>query len=297
MPAEGVDPCRHEDILSYEEITTFVRLVRAHFNVEKVRITGGDPLARRDIEQFVGMLSKLGIGEITLSTNGQLLAEKAASLKKAGLKRVNISLDSLRDATFREISRGGSLEKTLAGIEAARDFKLDPVKLNMVVIRGMNDNEATDILAFALARGCEVRFIELMPIAFAKDKFNERFVASDEVRERLSRKFTIEPAGEMLGSSSKMYTARDGSGRSGTVGFISSYTVPFCSGCRRLRLTADGRLVGCLARENCVSVKPFLRAASGPDERALVDAVREALTQKRSDRRFARETSMAATGG
>jgi cyclic pyranopterin phosphate synthase len=294
MPAEGVPLCGRDEILSYEEIAALVACLRDEFGLSKVRVTGGEPLVRPNVERLIGMLSDLGVTDIALTTNGVRLAEMAAALKGAGLHRVNVSLDSLSPDTFRRLTRGGDLRATLSGIAAAVTHGLRPLKLNTVVIRGVNDAELPDLVAFAFREHCEIRFIELMPIGPGAGLYPDGFMSSTAVREALSGYFALEPALPEYGSSARRYGVTDASGRRGTVGFISSCSEPFCAECARLRVTADGRLIGCLARNGGISVREMLRAG---DTEAVCDAARAVLGAKRVDRLFAQGMAMASIGG
>jgi cyclic pyranopterin phosphate synthase len=279
-----------------------VRLVsllhRAH-GVRRVRFTGGEPLLRRDLPELVAAIAALGIPELALTTNAQLLAPRAAVLRAAGLQRINISLDSLRPETFARVSRGGVLAHTLEGIHAAQSTGLGPVKLNMVVLRGVNDTEVADLLHFALRTGCHVRFLELMPIGVAAPDFAERFVCAEEIRHRLDEAdFAWTPMPWALGETSRDWRVRDGDGRETICGFIAPTTEPFCEGCRRLRLTAEGRLHGCLARSSEHDLTPLLAA---PDDAAtrqqLTETLAAALAQKHGERFSGGVASMASVGG
>lgn len=294
MPPEGITPCGRDEILSYEEIAALVGCLQADFGVATVRITGGEPLARAGLERLIGMLADLSVPDLALTTNGLRLAELAPALKAAGLNRVNVSLDSLSPETFRRMTRGGDLQATLAGIAAAKQNGLFPLKLNTVAIREINDTELCDIVAFAIREGCEARFIELMPIGPGAELFREGFLPSEEVREILSVHFTLEPLGASRGSSARRYTVVDRDGNRGTVGLIASCSDPFCGECARLRVTADGRLIGCLARNGGISVRDRLRAGSLA---SVPEAVRCVLTAKRADRTFAQPKTMASIGG
>jgi cyclic pyranopterin phosphate synthase len=214
----------------------------------------------------------------------------AGTLRQAGLHRINISLDSLDPATFAAITRGGQLERTLDGIDAARRAGLDPVKLNTVVLRGENDHKAAALVRFAIEHGCQVRFLELMPIGVAAAGFVERFVPSAEVRERLSRDFTLTPLPVDPHATSRNFVADDGRGGRASVGFISPSSEPFCAGCRRLRLTATGLLIGCLARPGGISIV-------GCGDQALSAAVGQALGMKRRDATFLQPSAMVGIGG
>jgi cyclic pyranopterin phosphate synthase len=297
MPHGGIEPHRSEDTLNYEEIRTFVEGLRRYFDLEKVRITGGEPLLRRDIDRLIAMISRLGIPDIAMTTNGQLLAGQAPALRGSGLSRVNISLDSLDSERFRHLTRGGVLSLTLSGIEAALGCDLKPVKLNMVVMRGINDSEVVDMLSFAMERGCQMRFLELMPIGNARNRFDRLFVSSGEVRANLEKVFAVEPLTPVAGITSKDCIVRDRSGRTAIVGFISPYSSPFCQDCRRLRLTADGYLMGCLAQENKINIRSLLDLHNMQARGGLKRAVESALTQKRNGHAFENQQPMVSVGG
>ncbi len=297
MPEEGIKAVRPEDILSYEEIIVLVAHLQETFSLDKVRITGGEPLLRPGIEKLVNLLAELEIPDIALTTNGQLLEDLAPVLKKSGLHRVNLSLDSLNPTTFHNLTRGGSLKKTLAGIDSARRQDLSPVKLNMLVMRGINDFEVEAMLSFGLANNCRVRFLELMPIGIAAVNFDELFVSSEEVRSRLANSFTITPLPPRTGETSRTYLAEDRSGRQAECGFISPCTEPFCAGCHRLRLTSTGHLIGCLADEHGIYIRPFIGSSQVRDHEGLTDAVERALALKRNKHLFERRRPMAAVGG
>ena len=296
-PENGSAKVAREEVLSYEEITRFVTVMQAQYGLTQVRLTGGEPLLRAGLDRLVAMLAQAGAADLALTTNGQQLAEMAGPLRQAGLNRINISLDSLSPATFAAITHGGILENTLAGIVAARRAGLDPVKLNMVVMRGENDREVADLVRFAAAHSCQVRFLELMPIGVAATGFEERFVSSAEVLEKLAGEFAMTELPVDPRSTSRNFVAEDQSGRWTTIGFISPSSQPFCAGCRRLRLTAAGVLLGCLARPTGIPIAPLLRSGSEPDAEALVAAVEQALGMKRSDSEFVQPQAMLGIGG
>jgi len=296
-PENGSAKVAREEVLSYEEITRFVTVMQAQYGLTQVRLTGGEPLLRVGLDRLVGMLAEAGTADLALTTNGQRLAEMAGPLRQAGLNRINISLDSLSPATFAAITHGGILENTLAGIVAARRAGLDPVKLNMVIMRGENDREVADLVRFAVAHGCQVRFLELMPIGVAVTGFEERFVSSAEVLEKLARELALTALPVDPRSTSRNFVAEDQSGRWTTVGFISPSSQPFCAGCRRLRLTATGVLLGCLARPTGIPIARLLRSGSEPDAEVLVAAVEQALGMKRSDSEFVQPQAMLGIGG
>jgi cyclic pyranopterin phosphate synthase len=296
MPATGAPKVAREDMLSYEEIVRFVHVLKGRYELAQVRLTGGEPLVRLEIDRLVAMLAAEGVSDLALTTNGQQLAGLAGRLKRAGLSRINISLDSLNPVTFATVTRGGILEKTLAGIAAALQAGLRPVKLNVVVMRGRNDHEVAGLVRFAIENDCQIRFLELMPIGVAAAGFEDHFVSSAEVRERLLREFTltalpVDPIG-----TSRNSVAQDQGGRTAIIGFISPYSEPFCAGCWRLRLTATGVLIGCLARSGEIPLAPLLRT-SAPNADAVGAAVEEALSMKRRNGEFIQPRAMVGIGG
>ncbi|MEI6148576.1 MAG: GTP 3',8-cyclase MoaA [bacterium] len=294
MPPEGVPLLGRDEILSYEEITALVACLQEEFGLTKVRITGGEPLVRPDIERLVAKLADLGIPDLALTTNGLHLAEMAPLLRRAGLRRVNVSLDSISHDTFRRLTGGGDLQAVLDGITTALDVGLRPLKLNTVVIRGVNDNELRDLVEFGLRRDCEVRFIELMPIGPGAPLSANGFISSEAVQRSLSSHFTFHPLGMESGESASRYSVVSAEGRRGTVGFISSCSAPFCGTCARLRVTADGRLIGCLARDGGVPIRETLRAG---DRTSIAAVVRRVLSGKTADRIFEQNMAMASIGG
>lgn len=296
-PENGGAKAAREEVLSYEEIARFVAAIGAQYGITQVRLTGGEPLLRAGLDRLVAMLAAGGAADLALTTNGQRLAEMAGPLKRAGLNRINISLDSLSPATFAAITHGGILENTLAGIAAALRAGLDPVKLNMVVMRGENDHEVAGLVRFAIGHGCQVRFLELMPIGVAATGFRDRFVSSAEVLERLADEFALTELPIDPRSTSRNFVAEDQSGRWTTIGFIPPSSRPFCAGCRRLRLSATGVMLGCLARPVGIPIASLLRSGSDLDAEALVTAVEEALGMKRMDSQFVQPQEMMGIGG
>ena len=272
MPASGVSWQPHADVLRYEEIIRVVHAA-AGVGVKKVRLTGGEPLVREGIVDLVGALSAVpGIDEITLTTNGALLPRYATALVRAGLARVNVSLDTLRPDRFRQITRVGSLDDTLSGIAAAQEAGLVPIKLNAVVMRGVNDDEVADLAAKAL-EGFQVRFIEWMPIGTPDEDFVSRFVSGDEVRARIEEALgSLEPLREE--GPARVYRLPGVPG-GGEVGFIAAFSRPFCATCNRIRLTADGKLRPCLLSPVEIDVRGALRAGASDDEirRLIVEGI------------------------
>ncbi len=263
MPAQGVSHKQHADILTYEEIEKVVRTA-AELGINRIRLTGGEPLVRRNIVGLAAALSKIpGIEDLSATTNGSLLESLAEPLAKAGLKRVNVSLDTLDAAKFKRITRGGSLEQVLRGIRAAEAAGLTPVKINAVVVRGVNDDELVDLARLTLENAWQVRFIELMPVGNLQDwgegfpPFGERYLSVQEIRKRLAP-LDLQPVDYNNGNGpARVYQAK---GAAGTVGFISPLGEHFCETCNRLRLTADGRLRSCLLKDTEISIREPLLA-------------------------------------
>ncbi len=263
MPAEGVRPLEHKEILSYEEITKVVR-VAVSLGVRKIRITGGEPLARRNVTYLIASLAKVdGIEDMSLTTNGVLLPEYAQELVDAGLNRVNVSLDSLRPERYRAMTRGGEIGRVLLGIEAADKAGLTPVKINMVPIRNLNDDEIEDFARMTLNSHYHVRFIEFMPIG-ANDFWNQdRYISADEIRAMVGRVGPLVPVKFRRTGPARYFRFENAPG---VIGFISALTHHFCNDCNRLRLTADGKLRPCLFSETEIDLKPALRGSFSEKE-------------------------------
>jgi cyclic pyranopterin phosphate synthase len=274
MPDGGVRALSHKDILRYEEILTIVKAA-AELGIEKVRLTGGEPLVRAGLPDLVRMLAGVrGIDDIALTSNGVLLADQAAALKEAGLRRINISLDTLKPERFRQITRCGELADTLKGIEAAKTAGLNPVKINMVVMAGVNDDEIPDFAAKTIKDGWNVRFIELMPMS--GDATAGKLVPVSAMRRRIEKLGKLEPAQAIAGNGPAKYFRLPGA--TGTIGFITPVTEHFCFDCNRLRLTADGKLRPCLLSEQEIDLREPLRHGATPAE--LKDLIREAIASK-----------------
>lgn len=245
-----------KEILSFEEIVKFLNLA-THWGIKHVRVTGGEPLVRRNIVSLVKMLSSVpGIEELTMTTNGLRLAELALPLKEAGLSRINVSLDSLDRRKFSEITGCDELGEVLRGIAAARRVGLDPIKVNMVLLKGFNEEEIFHFVSFALENCLLVRFIEHMPINEIGGK--RWYIPNTEVRERIQKKWgPLEPVDSSAGKGPAHYFRVNK--RQPTLGFISPLSEPFCDSCNRLRLTADGKLRSCLLSGFEVDLKGVLR--------------------------------------
>ncbi|HKQ60650.1 MAG TPA: GTP 3',8-cyclase MoaA [Candidatus Polarisedimenticolaceae bacterium] len=262
MPQEPVWFDRAE-ILRYEEILRLVRIA-LDCGVRKVRLTGGEPLVRRDVARLVALLAaEPRLEDLALTTNGVLLEAHAAELAAAGLRRVNVSLDTLDPARFARLTRRPALERVLRGIAAAVAAGLGPIKVNTVLVRGINDDEAEPLVAHAREHGWELRFIEYMPLDNERAWDPARVVSGAELRERIHARWPLEPDRPAdPHAPAARWRFRDGRG---AVGFIDSVTAPFCASCSRLRLTADGRLRVCLYDDRETDLKAPLRAGA-PDE-------------------------------
>jgi cyclic pyranopterin phosphate synthase len=281
MGPDGVPARRHEEILTYEEILR-VAAAAVPLGIDRFRVTGGEPLVRRGVVGLVGRLSALqGVREVTMTSNGLLLPELAVPLREAGLARINLSLDTLRPDVYRTLTRGGSLADALAGLAAALRAGMAPVKLNVVLIKGMNDGEVEDFAALAATYALVVRFIELMPLGESHSWAGVRQVPESVILARLTRRGRLLPLTGVPGNGPAVYyrwtprrrvaapelpgvsPAGDGTA---TLGLISALSRPFCHTCNRLRLTADGKLHGCLAKEDGVDLRAALRRGAGPEE-------------------------------
>jgi GTP 3',8-cyclase len=282
MPEEGMKWLPRDEILSFEEITRVVEAA-ASVGVYKIRLTGGEPLVRGDIDVLTGMVAKVaGITDLALTTNGTRLAELAGPLARAGLKRINISLDTMDAAKFKAIARRHELHEVLEGIAAASRAGLKPLKINMVVLGGLNDDEVAAFAAMTVQQDVEVRFIEYMPLEEAKGcamgsgKFS--FIPNAISRERIEARFgkldVLESGATMKGPAEVMRIK----GAAGKLGFISAMSAPFCRNCDRLRLTANGELRSCLLDGGGMSLKPILRDGGSNDD--LIAAFRKAANLK-----------------
>jgi cyclic pyranopterin phosphate synthase len=275
MPVGGVCLLSHDDILRYEEILTIARAA-AELGIDKIRLTGGEPLVRGGLPDLVRMLAGIKtINDISLTTNGTMLARCAEELKSAGLNRVNISLDSLKPDRFKAITRSDAeLSDVLKGIEAAHKAGLEPVKLNTVVIPGVNDDEILDFAKKTVNEGWHVRFIELMP--FVGETENPQFVAASEMKKIIEKLGKLEPCLPTVGNGPAKYFKLPKA--KGTIGFITPISEHFCFNCNRLRLTADGKLKPCLLSAYEVDLKGPLRAGVGAE--GLKKLIEEAVANK-----------------
>ncbi len=274
MPPEGISLMPHDDILRYEEIC-LVAKAAAELGFTKLRLTGGEPLVRAGLPDLVAMLAEIkGIEDLAVTTNGVLLGRYAAELKKAGLHRINISLDSLRPERFHEITRMGKLEDVMKGIEAAKEAGLNPVKINMVVIRGTNDDEIPQFARLTLSDAWHVRFIEFMPF-MEKGKQNHLLVPVSEMTERIESLGKLEPALPNGVGPAKYYRLP---GAKGTIGFISPVSDCFCQKCNRMRLTANGKLRPCLFSDDEIDLRGSLRQGATVED--IKHLIRQAVAAK-----------------
>ena len=270
MPAQGLQWLPTPDLLTTAELTRLGRLAVERLGVERIRLTGGEPLLRRDLEEVIASLATLrttsgGKPDIALTTNGLGLEKRAVALRKAGLGRVNVSIDSLDPQDYAAITRRDRLADVLAGIAAADAAGLHPVKLNALQLRGINDDEAPDLLAFAMDHGYELRFIEQMPLDAGHTWRRDSMVTAAETMARLGEHFTLTPLPGRGAAPAERFLVDGGPA---TVGIIASVTAPFCGACDRLRLTADGQLRNCLFTTKESDLRTPMREGAGDEELA-----------------------------
>jgi cyclic pyranopterin phosphate synthase len=255
MPAVGVPKLQHSDILSFEEMLRVSR-VAISLGIRKIRITGGEPLVRKNLAEFLANLALIdGIEELVLTTNGLLLREYASELRRAGVQRLNVSLDSLKPETFAALTRGGDLAKALDGIAAAEEAGFPPVRINVVVIRGTNDNEVLDFAALTLHKPYQIRFIEYMPTNLASD-WSGTFVPGNEVLQRIGSVYPLNPVSHSATAGPAQVLKIPGA--LGTIGFITPISSQFCETCNRIRVTASGMIKGCLFDSGGISLRPYM---------------------------------------
>jgi cyclic pyranopterin phosphate synthase len=284
MPEEGEPHEVRQEILTFEEIHRLV-LILCRLGITHIRVTGGEPLVRRDLPVLIGMLSKMdGQPELSLTTNASRLAPIAEDLKTAGLHRINISMDSLDPDTFYRITRGGRLSDVLAGIDRALAVGLAPVKLNTVVMRGINDDELPDLIEFAISRGVTHRFLEVMPLGSVGLENRDVFIPAAEIRTIIEKRYSLEPLPFHYGSTAQDFRI---AGTEAQIGIISPVSERFCSTCNRLRLSSRGRLQLCLAYEDGVDLKKPLREGWSDD--AISDLILKTAYQKPAGNHFAED--------
>jgi cyclic pyranopterin phosphate synthase len=274
MPDDGVDKTTHADILRFEELEQIAEIA-VSLGIEKVRITGGEPLVRKGLVPFLARLSAIpGLNYLVLTTNGILLEDMAGDLRTAGVERLNVSLDSLRPKTFHSITRGGDLAAVLRGLDAVVRVGLPHPKLNMVVMKGINDDEIVDFATLARERRCTVRFIEYMPTSRIEG-WRDHFLPGEEILRRIATRYELAPIFGTPGAGpAQTYRFTDGNGG---IGIISAVSGHFCAGCNRLRVTARGLARSCLFADKTLDLKPLLRESTRSD---VVAALRQFVLTK-----------------
>jgi cyclic pyranopterin phosphate synthase len=274
MPKEGVEKKPHEAVLSYEELQLIAETA-VGLGIEKIRITGGEPLVRAGIIGFLEKLAQItGLRHLALTTNGLLLEKLAANLYNAGVQRLNVSLDSLNPETFGEITRGGDLKSVLAGLDAAEWAGFPPPKLNCVIMRGVNDGEILDFVEMTRSRGNSIRFIEYMP-AMKEDDWQRYCISGEEILQRISARYTLETIdkGPFAGPSRDFRIP----GARGSIGIITAVSGHFCSECNRIRVTSTGQAKGCLFSDDKTDLIPWLRP---PDPAGLAEVLKRIVSTK-----------------
>lgn len=287
-------------LLTLEEIAVIARAF-VDLGVSKLRVTGGEPLIRRNVLKLLRDLGQLpGLRELTLTTNGSQLPQLAADLKDAGVKRINISLDTLDPERFRSLTRVGELARTLAGIEAALAAGFERIRLNAVILKNRNDDEIHDLVQFSVARGMDICFIEEMPLGLIDEHDRaQSYCSSDAIKTELERHYTMLPSTETTGGPARYFRLADSATR---IGFISPHSHNFCASCNRVRLTCEGRLLLCLGQEHSVDLRRVVRRYPGDIQR-LKQTLRDAMSIKPQGHEFdlgARPVlfrHMNATGG
>jgi GTP 3',8-cyclase len=277
MPAEGLPWLERAEILSFEELERLVRLF-VSLGVESVRLTGGEPLVRRDFPALVRMLSDIaGLRDLALTTNGYLLERDAAALVAAGLRRVNVSIDSLQRDRFFQVTRRDSLPQVLRGIDAiARHPELRPIKLNAVALRGFTEDEVLPFADYARRTGFQVRFIEFMPLDADHAWSEDAVLTGDELRALIERVHPLEELPREPSATARVFRFRDGG--EGEIGFVNPVSEPFCADCDRIRLTSDGKLRTCLFSMHETDLREPLRGGASDD--AIAELIREAVWRK-----------------
>jgi cyclic pyranopterin phosphate synthase len=271
----------HDEILSWTELQRLARIF-VSLGITKMRITGGEPLVRDGVENFLSYLSSLGVQDLSMTTNGHLLADRCQRLIAAGLHRINISLDSLNPVKFEKITRTRSYDTVMRGIDAAQSCGLAPVKVNAVLVRGFNEDEVEAFAAFARERGVIMRFIEFMPLDADRHWSRELMVPAKEVYDRIQAQWPLEPIPHEKSETARKYRFADGA--PGEIGLIAPVTQAFCGHCSRIRLTADGKLRTCLFSKEDRDLRALLRAQSSDE--AIVDWIRSVVMEKEEGHRI-----------
>lgn len=286
MPMEEYVWIERNEILTFEEITRLARLF-VGLGVEKIRITGGEPLVRKDLHRLVSLLNSLKSDlDLCLTTNGSLLCDQIDELAAAGLRRLNVSIDTLDPEKFKLITKRGDLNKVVEGLFAAKRAGLGPIKINAVIERGLNESDILPLVEFAREHGFAMRFIEYMDVGNANNWISDRIVSKKEILEKINERYPLREVGRDNGTAPAVdYQFIDGGG---DVGVIASVTEPFCSSCTRARLTADGKLVTCLFSVQGHDLKTLMRSCATDEQLTdLISSVWGTRTDKYSDERLA----------
>jgi len=270
----------HDELLDWGEYERLVRIL-VRMGIRKVRVTGGEPLVRPGVESFIGRLKALGVQDLSMTTNGHLLAERCDTLIAAGLGRINISLDSLDRAKFEQVTRTKAFDQVMAGIDAAQNSALRPVKVNAVLVRGLNDDEVEAFAEFARERELIMRFIEFMPLDADRAWTREMMVPAAEVYKRISARWPLVPVVHERSETARKFRFTDGRGE---IGLVAPVTQPFCGFCSRIRLTADGKLRTCLFSKDDHDLKFLLRG--GANDREIGDEILSIVAQKEKGHRI-----------
>ena len=275
IPKCGVLQAMEEELLSIKEIVSFVKVAASH-GIRKIKITGGEPLLRKDIVSLIACIAEIDSSiDISMTTNGVLIENFASQLKKAGLKRLNISIDSLCPDKYKRITKYGELKDVLTGIYRAMELGFSQIKVNTVIIRDINYDEILDFVHFSIKTGIIVKFIEYMPTKNSLDGYAKKFVSSDEMKSKGNEAYNLLPT-VVDGNGPAQYYAIKGT--KGTIGFISPVSCKFCADCNRIRLTSDGKLISCLYSQEWVDVKNSLR--KGPDIDEVTKLLFSAIASK-----------------
>jgi cyclic pyranopterin phosphate synthase len=284
MPTHNFTMLKHSDILSYEEMIFAVNIF-AKLGINKIRVTGGEPLVRKDIEFFLKELKEInGIKEVTLTTNGSLLDKLANQIYEAGIKRINVSLDSLKPDRYMHITGGFEINKVLKGIEAAKNAGLSPVKINTVAIKGFNDDEIIDFCEFASVNNLNVRFIEFMPIGNNFEWKKDNIITGDEILKIIREKYDIVKIEKSsMSGPAENYKLSNGA----IVGIITPISNHFCNECDKLRLTSDGKIRPCLLSDNEIDVS---QAIKNKDEKLLFELLKKSLNTKEEHHSISADT-------
>jgi len=279
----SADPENHmpgHELLAWDELERLARILIAE-GIRKVRVTGGEPLVREGVEDFIAALKNMGANDLAITTNGHLLPDRLDKLLAAGLNRINISLDSLDQKKFEEITRTKSFSKVMAGIDAAQSTRLKPIKVNAVLVRGINDNEVESFAEFARDRDLIMRFIEYMPLDADRHWSRELVVTAAEIKQRIEARWPLIPIAHERSETARKYRFADGPGE---IGLVAPVTQPFCGACSRIRITADGKLRTCLFSTEDHDLKSLLR--NGATDQQIAEDIRAAVYEKEKGHRI-----------